>query len=125
MADERKVICPRGHVMEPIIVNSIGPLRCLGHAYRCECGWTSPPEMSEESAYLAATRTPPNRPLTLKDMTEYDESDAVWVVSRDGHVAVVNGLDALEYAGYEYDALFFARKPSPADIEAARKERDT
>lgn len=38
-------------------------------------------------------------------------------------IAVVNGLNALEYAGYEYDALFFAHNPTYADIEAARKER--
>lgn len=123
--------CGPDHAMEPI--SNEHPLNHQWTAYfmcgTCCAGTPNAYGKSEqeaiEAAYAAATRTPPNLPLTLKDMTEYDESDAVWVVSMDGNVAVVNGLDALEYAGYEYGALFFARKPSPADIEAARKAVDT
>ena len=122
MADERKVICPRGHVMEPIIVNSIGPLRCLGRAYRCECGWTSPPEMSEESAYLAATRTPPNRPLTREQVEALDDLSAVWVVGETDIVLMSVGEFKRTYGWCMRYMWMFASKPTHADIEAARKE---
>ena len=125
MSDERKrVLCPWCG-WEMVAREGQDIFHGKYSAYVCEgCEAVSPISYSEDSAYVAATRTPPNPPLTLEGMAELDESDAVWVVAKDGTVCVVNGLDALEYAGYEYDALYFAANPSPADIEAARKERD-
>ena len=124
MNERKPVVCPWcGYEMaaykEPIQGYS-GEKTCL---YECaQCCARSPIAITSKDAYAAATRRPENRALTLEGMAEMDESDAVWAVAKDGTVCVVNGLDAHEYAGYEYDALYFAAKPTPEDIEAARKE---
>lgn len=138
MSEERKpVICPwcKNKGIESLMTkqrDSVGMELGDDYYYCPLCDSHSPHihtvggewDIADKECYAAANRTPPNLPLTFDGMAALDESDAVWVVSKDGAVCVVNGLDAYEYAGYEYDALFFARKPTPADIEAARKELD-
>lgn len=124
MSDERNVMCPWcGWDMVAREAQDI--FHGKYNVYVCEaCEAVSPIAYSDKAAYLAATAAPPNRPMTFDGMAALDESDAVWVVSKDGAVCVVNGLDAYEYAGYEYDALYFARKPTPADIAAAKAAKE-
>lgn len=138
MSDERKpVMCPWCKLSGCNVVmakqrESVGMTTGEDYYFCPECHSHSPHiatsdgnwDKASNDCYLAATRTPPNKPMTFDGMVALDEADAVWVVSKDGAVCVVNGLDALEYAGYEYDALYFARKPTPEDIEAARKKNN-
>ena len=102
--------------------------------FRCECGVCTPwgdyqPDKKRglESAYADATRRPPNKPLTLAELFDLDpETDAVWLVN-DAFTAydviVMSAEAACEWASDANSVFFFARKPTHADIEAARKER--
>lgn len=90
--------------------------------YVCEaCESCSPVAYSAEAAYLAATSTPPNPPLTLAELFTLDDTDAVWIVSGNGKIMAMGAECAQEWASEER-CLFFAVKPTTADIEAARKD---
>lgn len=68
------------------------------------------------------TVTPPNRPMDYKTIYNLTDREPVWRVDKDDDVIVLGGYNAWR----KYDAvryLYFAANPSPADIEAARKER--
>lgn len=134
VTDERKpVICPwcGGQMDLEVSVGYSGDddygLECLGH-YVCKCGACTPTAHHYESCiadetYLAATATPPNLPLTLAELFTLDDTDAVWIVSGNGKIMAMGAECAQEWASEEH-CLFFARKPTPEDIEAARKERN-
>jgi hypothetical protein len=109
-----------------------------GH-YACQMCGSSAPESeyltdlsaAEESAYAAATRTPPNRPLTRAQVAEKDGYDAVWRVNKmSGYLyrpmsaKDVRDLIECESVNYCENLWYFAAKPTPADIEAARKGID-
>lgn len=127
MNEERKVFCRCGLEME---------LRYIGRnqrgyraRYHCSCGWKSPTCCGDteahaaEAAYLAATRRPENRPLLLPELFDLEDDDAAWVVAENGKIYAMGAECAQEWASEEH-CLFFARKPTPEDIEAARKERN-
>ena len=131
MPDEHKpVICPCGKEMELWETAGTLPVYKFIAYYQCGCGWTSPVrdgttrEETIEAAYEAATRRPENRPLTLPELFDLDpEADAVWVVT-DNDVCVMNAEAACEWASDADIVLFFAAKPTPADIEAARSSQN-
>ena len=128
MSEERKpVLCPQGHEMTCMTkeVNA----RYFISQYSCMCGWTAPKRHAstktdaEADAYLASTRRPENRPLTLPELFDLEDDDAGWVVAENGKIYAMGAECAQEWASEEH-CLFFARKPTPEDIEAARKERN-
>lgn len=155
MSDERNVICRCGLEMKlrkgqtlvacddgTTYMPSILGLRCCAY-YQCDCGWTSPKRYGEtesaaiEAAYAAATRRPPNRPLTRKQVMKLDDLDAVWILHDASEYTV--GMNLIEqqpgdsakdliriFAREKCKQTFavFACKPTPADIEAARKESE-
>lgn len=93
--------------------------------YACVCGAQSPIKESTKEAIEEATRRPPNRPLTLPELFDLDGNmDAVWVVDSGCGTVVMSAEEACEWASDADTVLFFVRKPTPADIEAARKELD-
>jgi hypothetical protein len=98
-------------------------------AYVCEgCEAVSPIAYSEEAAYTAATRTPPNRALTREQVEAMDDQDAVWIVRKGtGKICVGPAREAvailISLEGYSR-FWFFAALPTPADIEAAREKPD-
>jgi len=67
----------------------------------------------------------PNLPLTEAQLFGLSDDDAVWPVACDGTIYVVTAQAAWnEYEALKRDGIivwFFAAKPTPADIEAARK----
>lgn len=122
MSEQKDVKCPRGHEMHPIMVNSIGVMRCLGYAYRCDCGWQSPSEMTEEAACLAATATLPNLPLSETQLIGMDATNSVWSVNGFGGIIIMGASSARDmYLGKPLftQRLLFARNPTQADIENA------
>jgi hypothetical protein len=126
MSDERKpVICPWCG-WEMVAREGQDIFHRKYNAYVCEgCEAVSPIAYSEDAAYTAATRTPPNRPLTLPELFDLDGNmDAVWVVDSGCGTIVMGAEEACEWASDADTVLFFVRKPTPADIEAARKEDD-
>ena len=80
-------------------------------------------DIADKECYAAANRTPPNLPLTLPSLFELEEDDAVWVVSENGRIWAMSAEAACEWASEADTVLFFARKPTAADIEEARKAR--
>jgi hypothetical protein len=103
--------------------------------YRCADGWESPKavthhpnglEGARKEALLLATRRPPNLPLTKEQIMGMDDGNAVWYVPKDEREKTDSPLDC---AGaikelidvYCEEAYLFAAKPTPADIDAARK----
>ena len=128
MSEERKVICPCGKEMALQEAEGIMPAYRYIASYHCGCGWNSPVrdgttrEEAAEEAYAAATSRPENLPLTLPALFELEEADAVWVVDENGRIWAMGAECAQEWASEEH-CLFFARKPTNADIAAARKER--
>ena len=122
MSEERKpVICPWcGYEMSLMSVSD-EPYERWYKCYNCEA--RSPIALTDEAAYAAATRRPPNRPLTLPELFDLEDDDAAWVVAENGKIYAMGAECAQEWAGEEH-CLFFAVKPTPADIEAARKERN-
>ena len=125
MADERKVICPWCG-WDMVAREGQDIFHGKYNVYVCDgCEETSPIAYSEDAAYAAATRTPPNRPLTLPELFDLDGvADAVWVVDSKSGTRVMSAEEACEWASDADTVLFFVRKPTPADIEAARKELD-
>ena len=103
-----------------------GWFECIG------CMATSPTVKMDEkefvcqAAYEAATRRPPNKPLTLPELFDLDpESDAVWIYdsSWEKPIRAMSAEEACEWASDADTVLFFASKPTAADIDAARKEQ--
>jgi len=128
MSDERKpVICPWCG-WEMVAREGQDIFHGKYNAYVCEgCESVSPIAYSEDSAYTAATRTPPNRPLTEEQIYESDDKDAIWAYENGVLYEPISAAKTWELLSCENykDTMFFACKPTPADIEAARKERDT
>ena len=123
MSDERKpVVCPWcgcdmvAREWQDIFHGKYNVYVCDG------CEATSPIAYSEDTAYLAATRTPPNKPLTLPELFDLADDDAAWVVTENGKIWAMGAECAQEWASEER-CLFFASKPTNADIAAARKEQ--
>lgn len=83
--------------------------------------------VARKAAYQAAVRRPPNRALTNAEISLLDERDAVWCVwesagligfyMRKGSTAK-RGWPGPGYIG------IWRRKPTQADIDAARGERE-
>ena len=97
--------CPECHSHSPHIATSDG-------------NW----DKASNDCYLAATRTQPNKPMTLPELFDLADDDAAWVVSENGKIWAMGAECAQEWASEER-CLFFARKPTNADIAAARKEQ--
>jgi len=98
---------------------------------QCKCGAESPKNRARddallEAAYLAATRRPPNRPLTLAEIKNRDDFDAIWWVRKNDNQTFVFAVYEFKGMTSEFSAerWAFAAKPTPEDIEAARKERN-
>ena len=133
MSDERKpVICPWCG-WEMVAREGQDIFHGKYNAYVCDgCEAVSPIAYSEDAAYVAATRTPPNRPLTHEQVLAMDPYDAVWMISVNPAPIPMRSVRAAEWvqrqltdrSGGEWmdRKLLFADKPAPADIEAARKE---
>ena len=51
-----------------------------------------------------------------------EPDDAIWLVNGCASEVVSAYIVQMKFSGQE--GMFFARKPTPADIEAARKEED-
>lgn len=127
MSEERKpVICPWCG-WEMVAREGQDIFHGKYNAYVCEgCEAVSPIAYSEDAAYAAATRHPPNRPLTREQVEKLDDLDAVWVVRGRGDAYTIMVVEAmrLEHV-YTNGEVMFGHRPTPADIEAARKERNT
>jgi len=124
MSDERKpVICPWCG-WEMVAREGQDIFHGKYSAYVCDvCEAVSPIAYSEDAAYAAANATPPNRPMDYKTIYNLTDREPVWRVDKDDDVIVLGGYNAWR----KYDAvryLYFAANPSPADIDAARKEGD-
>lgn len=121
MSDERKpVICPWCG-WEMVARGGQDIFHGKYNVYVCDgCEATSPIAYSEEAAYLSATRTPPNLPLTLPELFDLEDDDAAWVVAENGKIYAMGAECAQEWAIEEH-CLFFARKPTPEDIEKAKE----
>ena len=140
MSEERNpVICPWCGEEMVFRVNYHGQdededlgRRCLG-THACEqCGANSPQidtwECSVEmDAYRAATQRPSNLPLTKAQVEGMSGLDAVWIVNT-SHIGIKSAawlqqeLRDVFADVWSAKKLFFAAPPTPADIEAARKE---
>lgn len=94
--------------------------------YECRsCGACSPRAISDGAAYEAATRHMPNLPLTKEQIMGMPDDDALWLVEKyDGTIHVQSVFVTDTSRRYPLLELFyvFAAKPTPADIEAARKK---
>lgn len=84
-----------------------------------------------EAAYAAATRRPPNRPLTFAQLFSLNDLDAIWMVHfcNPGDFEDTPVINIVrEVKSYATEALkyawLFAAPPTEDDIEAARKERE-
>ena len=94
------------------------------YRYKCyACEACAPTAITDDAAYEAATCRPPNRTLLLPELFDLEDDDAAWVVAENGKIYAMGAECAQEWASEEH-CLFFARKPTPEDIEAARKERN-
>lgn len=134
--DEHKVICPCGEAMNEIIIKSTSAVDekyRFSSQYRCVCGWSAPirygktESEAHEAAYAAATRRPPNKPLNREQIRRLSPDDAIWTYQLHGDLVwVLSARYVQNYIlpclGWESD-IMFASKPSPADIDAARKDR--
>ncbi len=143
MADERKpVTCPQGHEMKLAVEHrqyawtrpSLPP-HWFAHYY-CDCGWIAPDDGGGDTkqeainaAYAAATRRPPNKPLTREQIYKMHDLDAIWIVYPDekDREPCVMPVIFLTSGGMRDEQLkhciIFASNPTPADIEEARKAR--
>lgn len=123
VTDERKpVICPWCG-WDMVLREGQDIFHGKYNAYVCEsCEAVSPLAHSPDAAYLAATATLPNLPLTLAELFTLDDTDAVWIVSGNGKIMAMGAECAQEWASEER-CWFFSAKPTPADIESAREER--
>lgn len=129
MPDERKpVICPWCG-WEMVAREGQDIFHGKYNAYVCDgCEAVSPIAYSEDAAYAAATATPPNLPLDKDSLLRLNpSSDAVWYVIEGWKESsqVISAHSAQDDPVYWLapDMLLFAAKPTPEDIEAARKEQ--
>lgn len=79
---------------------------------------------TEDAAYAAATRRPPNKPLTEEQLLQLDDLDAVWVLGAMG-LFVGSGHYAKWYPAQgdiKKGVLVFSAQPTSADIESARNQ---
>ena len=93
------------------------------NVYVCDgCEATSPIAYSEDTAYAAATKRPPNLPLTREQAEAMDDLDAVWMhLEMSDHILVSSVKSILTSSmPVPVGAIMFARKPTPEDIAAAR-----
>lgn len=130
MITDNKVTCRYcGHEMQPDEKTCVS-VYAEGHwksqqpvNYRCECGAESPIADGMVAAYIAANKRPENKPLSREQIMEMDRGDAVWVYRSEAlqwvHSAhyvrqflLIGGADVV---------MYFAAKPTPEDIEAAKK----
>lgn len=132
MSEQKKAMCPQGHEMKIVAPKSPDNFGVFIAGYVCDCGWQSPRERNNDrekaiaAAYLAATRRPPNKPLTLPELFDLDpESDAVWIYdsSWEKPIRAMSAEEACEWASDADTVLFFGFKPTAADIEAARSRQ--
>ena len=109
------------------------PLPDMWYAhYYCDCGWTAPDDGTGktkqeaiEAAYLAATRTKPNKPLTREQVEAMPDLAAVWEVKHyDDSVWLRTAKYMVSERPWATKSLYYSAPPAPADIEAARKERE-
>jgi hypothetical protein len=101
--------------------------RCVTDRDGTSYGYASPTRTDairaiREAKAVDVVPLKPNLPMTLPALFELEEADAVWVVDENGRTWAMGAECAQEWAGEE-KALFFAAKPTHADIEAARKEK--
>lgn len=118
-----KVLCPWcGEEME--CHNNLSSIR-----YHCfHCGAVAPfGEMkTHESAYQAAMRRPPNKPMTKEQLYALPNDAAIWVCYNDG-VRREGAFPTSASWGKFYpdlccdNGMAFSSLPTNADIEAARR----
>jgi hypothetical protein len=133
MSEERKVICPCGKEMMLMGDNGThgpafkvypAPQNAKWFNYICECGWSSPTAEGRTAAYAAAMKRPPNLPLTREQLRTMPEHTPVFIAAENWILLESSESALLDYdAGSATGCMYFATLPSPADIEAARKER--
>ena len=141
MSEQKVVKCRCGKDMHPYHGQYYSGCRYWAR-YECECGWCAPLIVGDtadeaiEVAYLAATPTPPNRPMTLYDAHKYGAEypdEPLYIEYLGGNPYLTIGYVAAIYmtmfepagqgsASYGETWRAWLRKPTQADIEAARKE---
>jgi len=129
MSDGRKVICQWcGKEMRLWEDGNMAWFECMDCGAQTPAAFSdaddAPTDVMREAAYLAATRRPENRPLDPGTfLSNMDDADAIWIVEKDGTIRVAAAgdwkpfLEEFQIPGSE---LWFARKPTPEDIEVAR-----
>ena len=108
----------------------------VNYWYSCDCGWSSPLEDTPERAYAAAMQRakPENKVLTTDELK--GRTKPVWVEIRNAAPWINEGgyyclcdhgtimpPSGISFKAGERDWLFLDRKPTNADIAAARKEQ--
>jgi hypothetical protein len=78
-----------------------------------------------QAAYLAATATPPNPPLTREQVEAMPKMAAVWVYFSAKYYPMVMSARIATMMKHPIGSLFFAAPPTPADIKAAQMEKAT
>ena len=73
----------------------------------------------KQAAYLAATATLPNLPLTRKQIMEKEPDDAIWLVNCGTSEVISAYIVQMQFDAEGRECIFFARKPTPADIASA------
>ena len=129
MSEERKpVVCPWcGFEMAAYTISIQGYSGEKTCFYECaQCCARSPIAITNKDAYAAATRRPPNRPLTLAEIKNRDDFDAIWWVRKNDNQTFVFAVYEFKGMTSEFSAerWAFAAKPTPEDIEAARNEHN-
>lgn len=138
MTDERNpVLCPWcGFEMAAYTISIQGYSGEKTCFYECaQCCARSPIAITNKDAYAAATRRPPNRPMTREQIENsgLQDNDAVWIMSRTNENAALHLIDGCSLKQLMWECrisadtntwVWLRRKPTPEDIEAARKERN-
>ena len=127
MSDGRKVICPWcGFEMAAYTISIQGYSGEKTCFYECaQCCARSPMAVTNRDAYNAATRRPPNLPLTREQVEALEpKMTPIWYATINlGLLGMIEAYVAQSDPVYwMHDGmLLFARKPNPADIAAARE----
>lgn len=126
-----KVMCPWcGEEMKTVY--DCDPLDDMWYArYGCKCGSHTPWGLGKSkteaivAANLSETRRPPNLPLTEAQIMALPDDDAIYTIGFAKDIYVWDSKETKLYMqkflNRPINRLFFAAKPTPADIEAARK----